>query len=83
MVNRTVTNYYYIASDDNLDYFVPETNDNGFIVPVMMIIDYLGDRETTQSFLTPSNLGLFEEPDDQVKVSHCLCSLSTGNTASR
>jgi hypothetical protein len=35
-VNRTVYNYYYIASNDNLDFFLPNTDSDGFIVPVVM-----------------------------------------------
>ena len=62
-MNRTVTNYYFIADDTNLDYFVPATDDNGFIVPVLMITEYGGELYTTKTLLTPTNLGLFSQPD--------------------
>jgi hypothetical protein len=35
-VNRTVTNYYNLGSNDNLDFFVPNTDSDGFVVPVVM-----------------------------------------------
>lgn len=68
-VNRTVTNYYFIADDTNLDYFVPATDDNGFIVPVLMITEYGGELNTTKTLLTPTNLGLFSQPDEVIKES--------------
>lgn len=37
-VNRTVTNYYNIASDENLDFFLPNTDADGFVVPVLMFL---------------------------------------------
>ena len=41
-VNRTITNYYNIASNDNLDFFVPATDQDGFIEPIIMF-DYMFD----------------------------------------
>lgn len=42
-MNRTVTNYFYISGDDNLDYLLPEKDDDGFVQPVIFLAyDYQG-----------------------------------------
>ena len=70
-VNRTVQNYYYISDDDNLDFFEPQTDTNGFIVPVTMVVHtYDLDTHLQVYNLTTTSLGPFDLPDDQIKVSN-------------
>jgi len=35
-VNRTVTNYFNLGSNDNLDFYVPNIDADGIVVPVVM-----------------------------------------------
>jgi hypothetical protein len=70
-VNRTVQNYYYISDDNNLDFFYPKTDDDGFIVPVMMTVHTFDLNATLHTFnLTTTYLGPLELPDEEIKVSH-------------
>ena len=59
-VNRTVTNYFYISRDDNLDYLLPETDEDGLVQPVVLLAyDYQGRNKLKPDFLTPQYLGIF------------------------
>jgi len=70
-VNRTVQNYYYISDDNNLDFFYPKTDEDGFIVPVMMTVHTFDLNATLHTFnLTTTYLGPLELPDEEIKVSH-------------
>jgi hypothetical protein len=36
-VNNTVSNYFYFSDDDNLDFFYPKTDADGFVEPIVMV----------------------------------------------
>lgn len=72
-VNRTVTNYFDIKSDEILNEFYPAYDSSGEIVPVDMFIFLLKNNyETAQDIpklrfsLTPDDLGPFELDQDNL-----------------
>ena len=63
-VNRTVFNYYNLASPNNIDFYLPRTFANGTIIPVFMNIFQRNNSAQASYELTPNYLGPFSEPDD-------------------
>jgi len=71
-VNRTVQNYFYLSDDNNLDFFYPSTDSDGFVAPVVMTVHTHNIDKPLEVFnLTSTSLGPLDLPDEEIKVSNC------------